>query len=395
MIQINKELAIKDIDEFIRKEVWGIDEDRIETWLEASDHDVFVNNYVLNNLVEKRSSNAAFRPDYFYFNSITNYLKTIQKRKQIDEFKPLSFESSYQQDLYFCNQAKRKRLQAHHKSRIEKYEDYLYEHLSAFKTIDYLESNAKYPVLGVKDLCTSTVVHKLFEELNTENHLRTILDRMDLVQAYLLKGFKSSNNSYMEEDIIHKLLDAHIQIEISQIQEYPDDFYAYLKAIKSWLTDALDERKKRIVEYTFVYGSVPRFILAIDELLNPKKNLPLTLTEPKVDEPSSKLASPTDYPKHIFSDAAAFAFFDFLVQKCTKTVQVVFLYRQMSEKENPPKIITKYSPFRLWFEKHYKDLDIVLIDKPQTYEMSKTDDRLLLYETAKELFQELKNQHVE
>lgn len=392
MLKINKELACKDLDEFIRKEVWGIDEDRVEGWLEASDQDVFAHNYVLNDLVYRRSLNPLFVPDYNYFNSISNYLKTWRKRHNLKNLKPIPFMGAYQEDVYFClNALEKASLLAHHKKRIHHYLDYLHEHQSQFSVIDYLESEEKYPVLGVKDLCTSPIVSKLLENLDTENHLRLILDRMDLVQAYLLKDFYGFTKKYAEEERIHYLLEETIPIDIPLLTPYPNQKSEYLQAIKSWLNDALAERQKILNDYSIVYGSIPKFIRAIDEFLDQKINLPPTLTHQAVEVESSKMALPTDYPKHVFADAAAFALFDLLAKGCKKAVQIVFLFRHMSEIEKPPKIVSKYSPFRLWFEEYNNNLDIVLNEKPQTYVMAKTDDRLLAYKTAKALFQKLQN----
>lgn len=364
----------------------------IDFWLAMDNLQLLKFNFMFYNIKEK----LKFEPKLAYTSELDKdldfYFDHSFNRLNSDFLKYVSLLEMYKVDEGFLISVFKQIKNSTLLLRARDYYNFISTQKYVFKFISDVELKLNFPSISLSSISNGKVPLDLvsFEEI--ESTITLCFDRTD---KSLIRGLKAFNtkffDTYYVTDVFKmKLLNNTALLHPILLGEFPEQKLIYLKSIKMYVQYLLEYRREFFDPIPSMYNSALTFIESIDlAILETTKPIQGEIALPKVE---SKMASPTDYPKHIFSDAAAFAFFDFLVQKCTKTVQVVFLYRQMIEKENPPKIITKYSPFRLWFEKHYKDLDIVLIDKPQTYEMSKTDDRLLLYETAKELFQELQNQ---
>jgi hypothetical protein len=90
-----------------------------------------------------------------------------------------------------------------------------------------------------------------------------------------------------------------------------------------------------------------------------------------------------EYPKHVFLNYKAFNLFDILAKEMTTHPQISFLFRQMNEKEKPQLIVVENSDFIKWFNHQQYNLTIDYATK--TYEQSKTEDRLVLYNVVKSL----------
>lgn len=102
-----------------------------------------------------------------------------------------------------------------------------------------------------------------------------------------------------------------------------------------------------------------------------------------VDVPKTKIKPLEEsYPKQIFKDKSAFLLFDTLAQKMQKPVQFSFLFRYMSEAEQPPLIICRDAPFREWFNN--QDYSIELEYTTKRLCDVKNSDRLALYQWAKQ-----------
>ena len=57
----------------------------------------------------------------------------------------------------------------------------------------------------------------------------------------------------------------------------------------------------------------------------------------------------TNYPAHIFRKSEDAQLFDSLMQNNPSADKIGFVYRTMSETENPPTIVVKETAFRNWF----------------------------------------------
>jgi hypothetical protein len=89
-----------------------------------------------------------------------------------------------------------------------------------------------------------------------------------------------------------------------------------------------------------------------------------------------------NYPKQVFKDKSAFQLFDALAQKMQKPVQFSFLFRYMSEAEQPPLIICRDAPFREWFNNQNYAVELEYTTKRLCD--VENSDRLALYQWAKQ-----------
>jgi hypothetical protein len=89
------------------------------------------------------------------------------------------------------------------------------------------------------------------------------------------------------------------------------------------------------------------------------------------------------FPAHIFKTFEAFSLFQTFMEKYNTAAQIGFIYRVMAEKENPPLIHVKDTPFREWFNK--ESYSIKLFEHTKTYNNAANRDRIHAYLIVKDL----------
>lgn len=161
---------------------------------------------------------------------------------------------------------------------------------------------------------------------------------------------------------------------------FPKEKRKYLKVLKSWL---LAEIKQKIKAYALnpipeTYQIVMDYANSLVENSESKK---VVQTDEKKDKPNEP--GQFDYPKYIFKNYKAFLLFESLTKNCKNSSQISFFYRHMAEKENPPLIVVKDTPFREWFNEWTSNFK--LDNHTGTYLNSKNKDRIAMYKTVKDL----------
>ena len=169
--------------------------------------------------------------------------------------------------------------------------------------------------------------------------------------------------------------------------EYPEHKIQYNKLVKTLFIDHLQQRSK-----TLGWKRMPSIYIKVQELVselfvtnldNINNNNPQTET---ILETPETIAFPT----HIFLNIKAYQLFIALIENATLINQIAFVFRQMSEIENPPLIVVKDAPFRKWYNDQAQ-FQIKLDNTTPTYNNTKNEDRILAYKNVKKYMTSINN----
>ena len=245
---------------------------------------------------------------------------------------------------------------------------FLETHENTFRVIDRL-INHYYSNSKAKDSFEDFASNKLqmgvinFKVLETAfNNLErriiktTILDLIHFLQFQEKMGYEKE---------ISQVFDMEYFLNPALIQD-PVELKNYREILKAWVNKIGQDLK-----YNLNLPSVPPIVLWMAAEMDGKN-------QPAVIEMETK-----DYPKYIFAHYNAYHLFDTLAKEMTSHPQISFLFRQMSEKEKPALIVTENSNFIKWFNQ--QEYSLTLDYPTKTYDLSKTDDRIILYNAVKSL----------
>lgn len=167
------------------------------------------------------------------------------------------------------------------------------------------------------------------------------------------------------EDEISEVFDRDYFCNPALIQE-PNELRSYREMLRAWVNKMGQELK-----YNLKLPLVPPIMEWMASEIGNSEHL---------DEIEKETQ---DYPKYIFANYKAFDLFDTLAKEMTTHPQISFLFRQMAEKEKPALIVTENSQFLKWFNQ--QGYGYTLDYPTKTFEQSKTDDRMAVYNVVKRL----------
>jgi hypothetical protein len=165
--------------------------------------------------------------------------------------------------------------------------------------------------------------------------------------------------------------------------EYPKEKKIYLKFLKSWLLEALEFRKKM-----FRWNTLPLVYQHIEKYANSLLLKSENKKKPKEQEtvqivPKFESLQGHQYPAHIFKSYQTYHLFQVMAEEFKSASQISFLYRMMAEKENPPFILVKDTPFRDWF--NAENYSLKLGTHTKTLSNASNNDRIATYKLVKKL----------
>lgn len=166
------------------------------------------------------------------------------------------------------------------------------------------------------------------------------------------------------------------------LASYPKAQREYQKTVFGWLEGQLANRKAKMKWETVPksYQLITKLMADLQSQLDQSKNKEKKATSQQ--EKLVKAESSDEYPKHIFSDREAYQIFCNFVAHATKIIQIAFVFRHMSQIENPPLILVKDTPFRNWYNAQTQ-FSIKLDNTTATYPNSKNADRIIAYKILK------------
>lgn len=262
------------------------------------------------------------------------------------------------------------------------FESYLHLNKQRFKELDTLIRMNKMKGIykDCREIANLTMKKPFIDiaELNTQlqrlfyytdrNYLLKLLHPTNY-QDYInreQKGVKEFNYNYYKNPPIY--------------EADPKEKEIYLRFLKAWILENIENRKTILnwrslpEEYKKLKFYAVSLLPSVD--INTTINMPLEHTKQETVEV-------LEYPSHIFPNYQTFQLFKLLMESFNTHSTVSFVYRMMSEKENPALIVVKDTPFRDWFNQQSYNLQLETFTK--TFENVKNDDRIALYKLAKSM----------
>jgi hypothetical protein len=262
------------------------------------------------------------------------------------------------------------------------YANFLKKNKTRFEHIDLLAEittgDKAYPSL--KDLA-KTKIKAAFVDIPTLDKEQMLLFQ-SLDGIYRLMNVNPENllkrEGYIEN--LPRWFDFEGHKNPSLLREFPEEKETYLKILKTWLLDRIEIRNEIFEwdvlppEFQYVQDYAESLLPEIVKTPEKPKMVPLVL--PIVNQQMA-------YPKHIFADENAFRLFSLLMEHIKTYATISFVFRTMTEKEKPRLILVNDTPFRTWFNEQQYPIQLECHTK--TYESSKNEDRLAVYNIAKQL----------
>ena len=284
------------------------------------------------------------------------------------------------------------------KNIVNSYKEYLDQMSVKYKYVDNLEQHQGIEWQSLKEVLAGRMNTELISIRNVEPCIATLFDFLDLIHAEEIKtDTEIGNKQSFIDSKIKIILDNKIMDPI-QLDDFPKIKVSYLKLLKVWLYNQIGNRKfifKDKHQIPKAYTLILEFIKLIDNELKrlvqkskKSKNKGIlsksrTIADAKPQAIQTEKYQNSDYPRHIFSDAKDFHFFNTLVKKATRPIQISFVFRMMSEKETPFKILVNDTQFRNWF--NLTAHEVKLEQHTNTLANSTNVDRTWYYETVKQL----------
>lgn len=320
-----------------------------------------------------------------FINYVHNYFEYIDF---IDN--PVSFKNEKQSDIYndfikgylkgynysepiefspinnFCYFELNEIKLTNEKDKIKLYKDFILKYRNIFKRIDWLVENnfnsfyhTSYTDFAHKIYDTSLIN---FESLDRELKV-LIRDVIVLIKTRLISDLRFNHNEHLLP-VIQFDFEYHLNPILITNKE---DLSKYQNSIFDW------------VKYVFKEIKVKGLI----NIEIPNENIFEAVLN-KIDFYRNKEEVDTidiDYPKHIFKNATAYLIFHKMATQYASTVFISFIYRRMSEKENPNLIVASAAVFMKWFNE--QSYAIKLEYTPKTLEQSENHEREAFYTLVK------------
>ena len=262
------------------------------------------------------------------------------------------------------------------------YANFLKKNKTRFEHIDLLAEittgDKAYPSL--KELAKTKIKAAFVDIVKLDKEQMLLFQSLDGI--YRLMNVNPENllkrEGYIEN--LPRWFDFEVHKNPSLLREFPEEKETYLKILKTWLIDQIDTRKK-IFDWAVL---PPEFQYVQDYAESLLSEIVKTPAKPKMVPPALPAVNQQiDYPKHIFADEKAFQIFSLLMKHIKTYATISFVFRTMTEKEKPGLILVNDTPFRAWFNEQKYPIQLECHTK--TYESSKNDDRLAVYNIAKQL----------
>lgn len=367
IIDVLKDLDVNAIEPVFKKELYA--------WMGA----------VLENRVYLTTELTNIITDYIQDGKITFH---VDYRKEVGFFNYLQVVLQELQILY-----DNKLLDYNLSQKAAALESYLLLNEQRFKELDTLIRITKMKGIykDCREIANLTIKKPYIDMVELNTQLQRLFWYKD--RNYLLKLLHPNN--YQE----------YINRENSKEKQFNYNYYKnppiyeadkkekeiYLRFLKAWILENI-EKRKTLLNWNVLpeeYQKLSFYALSllpgvdirtlIDNQI--KNSHPKTVQE--INYPTTKSVQVIDYPKYIFLNQQAFQLFNLLLKYCSSHSTISFVYRMMAEKENPPLIVAKDSPFRTWFNEQTYSLKLETHTK--TYENAKNDDRISLYKLAKQM----------
>jgi hypothetical protein len=212
--------------------------------------------------------------------------------------------------------------------------------------------------------------------------IKQLFRELDAISEVFEKSFKEEKEEPRQVRESFPNMDWNYFTNPFQLDGYPDAIKEFIRAIIAWLREKMYDRKKRLY-----WKRTPNTYLLIEEFIEELKqevDPPKQMQQAESKATAKEFMSVENYPRSIFASQKYYAFFCLLADQATNLKQLSFIFRQMSEKENPKMIVVKDKAFRDWFNE--QPFQMKAEEATSTHPNAKNEDRIWAYNTVKKLY---------
>jgi hypothetical protein len=309
-------------------------------------------------------------------NALNEYVAEGIKADYISGLKTILFNDFYEYEKIEINDIDNSEWTTTEKQNLVRYTAFLERHRLNFARIDNLKS--------IHTLLSDTFSNLIVGKINKEKvkaqkidiTFNTMLRAVDYRYLLYLINFNESETwvTTTIETVGH--FDFEYFKDPILLQEFEDEKLTFLKCFKSFIKESLHIRRDRLQlkELPPIYNFINEYA---DSLVS---TIPIMQNNTKGSNTVIQAVN-IKFPKSIFETAADYQFFVHLMSFVSNTAQISFIYRTMAEKEKPPKILVKDTPFREWFNK--QDFNFILDAHTKTLMNAYNEDRNTFYNAVK------------
>ncbi len=382
--------------------------DLYTSWLQLKNHEIHFSEVCFQNLKAYKAIEGEVKiPDAFMFDMQALFYE--EENPALGPYK--AYRSVYEVSNQIANSAKKavadKNMSNEIREKLKSYVAYHQTNKQKFFLMKRHVEEQAFQAESLRKLLKNKLKTKFTRADQFQNNLLFSLKRLSFCQAAHLKysvveaeteieeseGMKHNHATEVYKDFIESEeyfieSDKQIILNPSILEPFQEEKRVYLQALKAWFLDVLEVHRVYLglEELPVAYRKAYIFIEDLDQAII---NINIHgLNDSKVGIEKHTInqeelnKDDEDYPKYIFHNAKAYYLFCTMIAHATIINQIAFVFRHMSEIENPPLITIKDAAFRKWYNEQTQ-FPIKLDNTTATYLNSKNADRIMAYNSLK------------
>jgi hypothetical protein len=355
--------------------------DLIDTWEGNTPNEIFINRYKI--ALIKASAQLIFESNtgIAVEGILASYIYGLQKENN-SIIKKFTFDEFFSSEILFFAQNGKSLYSIEQIIRLRTYFDFLNQNKNKIERIRRFPEIINLHVLNLVQRLHS---YYNLDDLNLhqlDDQLFILFEKLDHCYELFERSFKDESEEKVWQKQEFLFIDWDYLKEPFQLEDDRAGMIMFINALKGYLKEALYQRKVFLEWHKTpkTYQIIEHFIEELKQESDKFKKAEQTITTAQ----DKRIDKAEDYPRSIFASQECYDFFCLLVHQATTSKQLSFIFRQMSEKENPVLIVVKDKAFRDWFNK--QPFQMKAEEATSTHPNAKNEDRIWAYNTVKKLY---------
>jgi hypothetical protein len=355
--------------------------DLIDTWEGNTPNEIFINRYKI--ALIKASAQLIFESNtgIAVEGILASYIYGLQKENN-SIIKKFTFDEFFSSEILFFAQNGKSLYSIEQIIRLRTYFDFLNQNKNKIERIRRFPEIINLHVLNLVQRLHS---YYNLDDLNLhqlDDQLFILFEKLDHCYELFERSFKDESEEKVWQKQEFLFIDWDYLKEPFQLEDDRAGMIMFINALKGYLKEALYQRKVFLEWHKTpkTYQIIEHFIEELKQESDKFKKAEQTITTAQ----DKRIDKAEDYPRSIFASQECYDFFCLLVHQATTSKQLSFIFRQMSEKENPVLIVVKDKAFRDWFNE--QPFQMKAEEATSTHPNAKNEDRIWAYNTVKKLY---------
>jgi hypothetical protein len=355
--------------------------DLIDTWEGNTPNEIFINRYKI--ALIKASAQLIFESNtgIAVEGILASYIYGLQKENN-SIIKKFTFDEFFSSEILFFAQNGKSLYSIEQIIRLRTYFDFLNQNKNKIERIRRFPEIINLHVLNLVQRLHS---YYNLDDLNLhqlDDQLFILFEKLDHCYELFERSFKDESEEKVWQKQEFLFIDWDYLKEPFQLEDDRAGMIMFINALKGYLKEALYQRKVFLEWHKTpkTYQIIEHFIEELKQESDKFKKAEQTITTAQ----DKRIDKAEDYPRSIFASQECYDFFCLLVHQATTSKQLSFIFRQMSEKENPVLIVVKDKAFRDWFNE--QPFQMKAEEATSTHPNAKNEDRIWAYNTVKTLY---------